>query len=87
MVGSQRLIEYFVGSAIMDNSNSQLEKNETFLILCIYGHLVAAQWFHSHTGGNFDTGDLTSAFRGACLNSDLSVAQWVYSLRLSVVTC
>jgi hypothetical protein len=71
IVGSQRLIEYFLGS--ISHSN----KNKIFINLCEHGHITVAQWLH--TVGEIDIHDNNDeAFQLACLNGHLLVAQWLY---------
>jgi hypothetical protein len=73
IVGSQRLIEYFLGI------DSQVLKNHLFLSLCRHGHVNVAQWFHSL--GDVDSHSYDDiAFLMACVNGNLQLVQWLYSL-------
>jgi hypothetical protein len=73
ILGSQRLIEYFL------EKNFQWNRNNMFIRLCENGHLSVAQWFYG-LGGVDIHAENDHAFRGACYNGHLLVAQWLYYL-------
>ena len=84
IVGSQRLIEYYLFGMDSSNNNSNSYSNnklkdEIFLEICNNGHLSVAQWLHSFGNVNIHAKN-DQAFRLACLDGHLSLAQWLYSL-------
>jgi hypothetical protein len=73
IVGSKRLIEYFLDLKIIKPTN------QLFTALCSYGHLEVAQWLHTLTSIDI-LAYSGQALRGACSGGHLLVAQWLYSL-------